>query len=95
MIFLQGVNLVIAAIYRPPRCPEASFNQCLDELHKFITKFDSPELLVTGDFNFPFVDWNSGNINKGQRNTSEVKSAENLLSFSDDHFLVQSVQDGI
>ena len=93
MIFLQGANLVLAAIYRPPRCPEDSFSRCLGELSKFIMKFDAPEVLVTGDFNLPFVNWNTGSINKVQRLTSEVKSAENLLHFSNDHFLVQSVEE--
>lgn len=42
MIFLPRANLVLAAIYRPPRCPDASFKSCLDKISSFCSQFTSP-----------------------------------------------------
>ena len=93
MLHLPNLNIVIIAVYRPPRCPEDSFKKCLNAITTFISKFDSPEILLCGDFNFPFVDWESGTFNKLQRTTSEIKSAEEIIQFSFNHFLVQHVEE--
>lgn len=93
MVFLSNMNLVIATVYRPPRCPEDSFQQCLLQINNFISTYNNPDVMITGDFNLPFIEWTSGRINQDQRLSSEVKSAENLMDFTDDNFLIQMVEE--
>ena len=93
MVYLSDLNMIISAVYRPPRCPENHFQQCLAEITKFISCIDSPEIMIVGDFNFPFINWENNNLTNGHRLHSETKSAEILLNFADENFLFQVVEE--
>ena len=93
MVFLPEPNLTIITVYRPPRCPEDNFTQCLTEVSNFIAKLENPEVLMVGDFNFPYISWKDGNMNTEQRLNIEVSSAEHFLNFTDEHFLFQVVEE--
>merc|ERR1712055_753785 len=54
---LQTINIVV---YRPPDTQKSEFDKILDEIEKICRNTPKPEptLILSGDFNFPFVKWN-------------------------------------
>ena len=56
-IFIQPLNLVVFSVYCPPAATQAYFEESISMMQDFINQLDSPEVLVLGDFNFPFVSW--------------------------------------
>merc|ERR1712030_2441 len=54
---LQTINIVV---YRPPDTKKFVFDKILDEMEKVCRNTPKPEptLILSGDFNFPFVKWN-------------------------------------
>merc|ERR1712002_845858 len=54
---LQTINIVV---YRPPDTIKIVFDKILDEIEKICRNTPKPEptLILSGDFNFPFVKWN-------------------------------------
>ena len=54
---LQTINIVV---YRPPGTKYIVFDKILDEIEKIYRNTQKPEptIILSGDFNFPFVKWN-------------------------------------
>ena len=54
---LQTINIVV---YRPPETKKSVFDKILDEIEFFFrnTQKTEPTIILSGDFNFPFVKWN-------------------------------------
>ena len=54
---LQTINIVV---YRPPGTKKKVFDVILDEIEKIYKNIKKPEptIILSGDFNFPFVKWN-------------------------------------
>ena len=74
--------ILFSAFYRPPDADE-SF---LSHFREFLVKYSRTglsNLVVTGDFNFPHVDWNLGCPTKSDPET------EDFCNILDDFFLVQ------
>ena len=46
---------------------------------------------MTCDLNFPFIDWKTKEIKRGLR--SDTASAQNLLSFMENHMMIQLVSE--
>ena len=59
VLHLKTLNVVLAAVYRPPRCPCESFRCVLDKIRTLLNSLPapSPVVIITGDFNFPSIDW--------------------------------------
>ena len=89
MIFNSNLNLIVITTYRPPKAGESSFKLCLQKIDEFIKKHEGADIQMTGDYNFPFVNWQTKEIKKGLR--SDTASAENLLHFMDNHMMNQLV----
>ena len=89
MVYNSIMNLIIIAIYRPPRADDRSFKACLNKIDSFIDRHDDADIQMMGDLNFPFINWRSREINRTNRLTSEIVSADNLLSFMDQNLLNQ------
>ena len=51
MAYNSNINLVIAAIYRPPRADNKSFTTCLQQINLFISKHSDADLHISGDLN--------------------------------------------
>jgi len=94
-IYIKSQNLAILASYRPPNAPPHLFDESLSEMEKFIAGFESPEVLILGDFNFPFVGWDPLIINPDKKSvtTSEQNCARSFLEFLDAHSLQQHVKE--
>ena len=89
MVFHQNLNLIVITVYRPPTANESSFKLCLQKLEEFIRKHDGADIQMSGDFNFPYINWQTKEIKKGLK--SNTASAEYLLNFMDNHMITQLV----
>ena len=87
-----SAKLLVAVIYRPPDASHFSFSQLLDLLRNAIDNLaDSDyDFFITGDFNFPQIDWESLRILSGGTSESSL-SAHSLLNFMLTHLLNQMV----
>lgn len=91
MIFNSTLNIIVIAAYRPPTANESSFKLCLQKIDEFISKHEAADIQMTGDLNFPFVNWQTKVIKKGLK--SDTASAVNLLNFMDSHMMNQLVNE--
>ena len=87
-------NLLIVGIYRPPTrnlpTEEQSFSACLKKLQEVIKVHEGADIQIYGDLNFPFIEWETREIDHSRR-ISEQNSAKNLLEFMQKNLLLQLV----
>ena len=86
------VKMCVAIVYRPPNASHTSFYNTMKFLRKNITELDddSYHFCITGDFNFPLIDWQSLSVSSGASSES-TDSANCLLSFMSDNLMNQYV----
>ena len=62
-IYIQALNTINIVIYRPPKALSEDFYYILEKVEEILSKMGSPNpiILMTGDFNFPFIEWNNNN----------------------------------
>lgn len=79
-----GTRVTVIGIYRPP----ASHVSYMNSINDFIAVHlrHSQNVIITGDFNLPGVDWTGFSVNNTER-----RSAQRLLDFSVLHGLTQLV----
>ena len=82
----------------PPDCSSAQFNYIMKELDEVINKMPvpSPEIHIMGDFNFPFLKWNTKTgvniptiVSGGT--IDEQSQAKCLLQFAESNMLSQII----
>ena len=76
-------RVVFSVFYRPPNSDAVS---CLFQLNQFLDKVSRTglsNLIITGDFNFPHIDWFTG------RPLRYDPSTEEFCNLLDDFFLIQ------
>ena len=77
LLHLKKKTAVIT-VYRPPDCPPLKFQGAMDFIQNFVNAADdSWTYLISGDLNFPNIDWNSLCVNTGL--SSDTNSSANLL----------------
>lgn len=91
MIYNSTIDLIVIGIYRPPKAEDKSFNECLKKISEFINKHNKADIQMSGDLNFPFLNWDTKEINKAHLLKSEITCAEHLLSFMEKYLLSQLV----
>ena len=91
MVYNSQINLIVIAAYRPPRADDKSFKSCLQKMEEFIRKHDNADIQMIGDYNLPFINWETNDINKAQLMKSEITCGELFLAFMDKHLLTQTV----
>jgi hypothetical protein len=91
MTFNETLNLIIIAIYRPPRADDKSFQNTLTKIENFIKKHENADIQMMGDLNLPYVNWETKDINPAQLCRSEINCAQSLITFMDNHLLNQMV----
>ena len=74
--------MAVFVVYRPPNAVRESFRGCLAFIRDCIggRLNDSFQVCLTGDLNFPHVDWKSERVLSGQDAESR-NSADDLLRF--------------
>ena len=73
----------------------------MDKIKKLLTKMASPEpsVIITGDFNFPFIEWKRGDLNAckwrmkiyNNAKEDEKKQFHKLIDIMDSFHLVQKI----
>lgn len=90
-VYNKKLNLLIIGIYRPPVADEKSFTQCIKIVQEIINNYAQPDIQIHGDFNMPFIDWNTRDIDTTNRRISEQNSAKKLIEFMETNLLLQLV----
>ena len=87
-----SAKLLVAVVYRPPDASHSSFSQPLGHIKYTIDNLadNDYDLFITGDFNFPQMDWESLRILSGGTSESNL-TAQCLLNFMSTYLLNQMV----
>ena len=72
------IGAVFINIYRPPTCGEQPFKSAMNDIAEAVNKLKAPmpTIIMSGDFNMPFVDWGRSAICGG---TLEMQRQAGLL----------------
>merc|ERR1711915_498029 len=56
---IEEINIINIVIYRPPDTNLITFRKVIDKINHKLAVMDAPEptVLITGYFNFPFIEW--------------------------------------
>lgn len=78
IIYIQKWKILLATVYRPPRCSTANMLEVLKAIEHEVRKLGAPEptILIIGDFNLPNIQWDDITIYGG---TMEDRQQANLL----------------
>ncbi|KAK3884903.1 hypothetical protein Pcinc_010877 [Petrolisthes cinctipes] len=92
VIKIKSLNLLIFNCYRPPSCTLVNFTKAYREMHKLIEDLPTPmpDIIICGDFNFPFIHWPEGSIITGATR-EEQDQASLTFELSDKFFLTQLI----
>ena len=101
-IFIEKINAINIVVYRPPDTKLIDFNKILKEIKELLSKMNTPEpvVIITGDFNFPFVKWTKGAhngcrwemINSGSTLDERAQFLK-LIEVFDNYNLVQAIDE--
>ena len=102
-IHIEKLNILNIVIYRPPDTHSTEFASVMDKIRKLLSKMASPEpsVIITGDFNFPFIEWKRGDLNAckwrmkiyNNAKEDEKKQFHKLMDIMDSYHLVQTIQE--
>ena len=85
------IKTVICNVYRPPSTTREIFYHLLEWISQCLNNItDSYQYILLGDFNFPFIDWNAGKIEKSVL-LDQQRSAEEFMVWLSNMFLIQYV----
>ena len=95
---LQTINLVI---YRPPDTKRNEFKVIIDAIKRIINENDNQKytIILSGDFNFRFVEWNrnqSGGCSYSYKQGTSKEEKEqflDLMEVCEDQCLVQIIEE--
>ena len=102
-VYINELNLIVFVVYRPPpdydtiyhgEILKNSFKKTvIDEINKVMDKYTAPvpDIVLTGDFNFPKAVWKQG-IGEAKANSrSEKESLEEIIKLASNLNLLQKV----
>ena len=103
-VYIKALNTINIVIYRPPKTKGDDFNCILNKVENIFNRMGipNPTILMTGDFNFPFVEWKcnaSGNFNgctyeynaNVNATLDEKRQFERLTNLVNQHSLIQAI----
>ena len=91
-------SLLVIGVYRPPDALPSIFKECLDKIENFIKKHPKDSILIFGDFNLKYINWETEKIEKPATikqnlTTNERISSNYLIDFVNEHLLIQLVKE--
>ena len=92
---IKTTKTIIACIYRPPDTPHHKFSEMISFLDSYICEKSSDqhyEIIITGDFNLPSIDWETTTPLTKSDITDSGKNVQTLLTFMCNHYLSQYIQ---
>ena len=91
MCYVKSCHTLCATVYRPPGPDSPGFKSLLENLQSHIDEISesgtSPDIYITGDFNYPDWDWNQNSPEAGMETHGKY-----LAEFIDRNFLTQMVK---
>ena len=91
VVLIQSEKTMLVNMYRPPLCPKKYFSPALSFVKNHVNnKADDWTVTITGDFNFPTINWEDLVIEPGLGSECR-ESAELLLDFAAESFITQYV----
>ena len=92
VLYIKDRNWVYINIYRPPACPANKFINQLTKISEILNSLPPPmpTIMLTGDLNFPLINWERESVYGGTR-VMRVQ-AEALLHFAEEHYLNQLIK---
>ena len=102
-VYIEKLNIINIVIYRPPGTKGKNFSEVLGKVKEILRKVKTPEptVVITGDFNFAFVEWTRGKLGgcewKRKINTGatrdEQRQFERLNEQMDEFGLIQIIDE--
>ena len=90
VIYLKDLDIIFTTVYRPPACPTQAFLEPMNAIRSIIDSYTpQPNIILTGDFNLPIINWSLDAINGGSY--SDRTQALHLQSFAQDFCLTQVI----
>ncbi|KAJ8026320.1 RNA-directed DNA polymerase from mobile element jockey [Holothuria leucospilota] len=83
-------SLFIGCFYRPPKDNDYSLDQFNNSLNMVVSKTNTSNIFVSGDFNLGDIDWNSNAV---KVNAYKSGLCQKLINISNDYSLSQMVSD--
>ena len=88
---IENLRTLVFSVYRPDNTPHKKFDEAMNFVQSSVsTKDDTWNLLITGDFNFPNINWETLDVNKPGGDGCK-KCAETLLRFMETNLLTQII----
>ena len=92
IIHIQEKNCLICTVYRPPDTKSTEFLPIIDKLKQAFQQYQGLDIVLTGDLNFPNIDWSDPLCRKITKVSSDKNlQVEKLLCLTDDYFLHQLI----
>ena len=68
MVILSTIKICIVVVYRPPDANKSSFKQAINFIKNNLESRtdDTYQICLTGDLNFPYIDWDLHSVTSGQ-----------------------------
>ena len=101
-IFSEKLNTINIVLYRPPDTKYLDFIKILTGINTILSEMSTPEpaVIISGDFNFPFVKWIKGaqygcrcEVNNSGSTIDERYQFYKLLEVFDNYNLVQTIDE--
>ena len=102
-IGIEKTNIINIVIYRPPDTDLSTFTRVMNKVKRLLSVMDTPEptVLITGDFNFPFIEWKRNELGAcaWRKNTTDngtidqQKQFDKLLEVVEKYHLIQTVEE--
>ena len=73
---VKVLDLMIAILYRPPACGLRDFDEMIQEVKNVFEEDDTPNKLLAGDLNFPWLDWK---LNDGRNEATLTSKAQDKI----------------
>ena len=91
---VDSMSAIIVSAYRPPSAPFSSFRSLMSFIQSYIDSASSEkhsyDIIITGDFNFPNIDWGTITAHDVMCRDSN-RSAQHLISFMNSNLMSQYV----
>ena len=97
MIYIEKLKVHLICVYRPPDTKKEEFTPIIKQIDSYLSKISSAHnVMILGDFNFPFLSWYEAEDSviyrhKSGANSDEKSQAEMLLNLTDKHLLNQII----
>ena len=102
-IHIEKVNILNVVVYRPPDTKLSVFSEIINKINRLLSETETlkPKVIITGDYNFPFIQWKrsrvgacSWSMKPGTYATEDEKNQFfRLMEIADKYNLVQAIEE--